>query len=468
MRRRNTLATAIALLFAGTSCAAFAQAAPSDSGTSSPLWQLAVPTDPGTPNGPATLPLFNWATGLGYEHTDNINRSSVNRTSQDILQPTFNFTYTQQGSTVQAQAAGVIQYVDYLQNYFGNEFRGQLSGTMNWTISPQRLNFSIQDYSSVEPVSIRASNAPSNQQQVNVFVAGPTLSFRMGDALRGEADLRYVNTTASKTKDFNSQRGLGAFRAIRDLSPTDTLAFNAEAVHVDFSNINPTTNLSRYDQYNAYLRYQSHLQRIDLDVALGGSHSDFGQSTASHSGVLVRAGLGWRISPRSTLQANVSDQFADSTTSLIQAPALGNASVTDLSIQVGRTAISPTVYRDRGVNLSYSYQGSRFGFIVTPYYTRLRQLNGNDLSRNGYGAIANATYAVSPLMTLGVTVGSQSTQYVSDHSRDRDSSYTVDLTRQFTPHWSWRVAVNRASRNSTRPGFNYYEDQVFVILYYSR
>jgi hypothetical protein len=462
MRRSNKLAIAIALALLGPTGWAFAQSTPPPANAAS--------TNDNTvdTSGPATLPILDWAVGLGYEHTDNINRTSVDPTSQDILQPTFNFAYTQQGSKVQAQVTGVIQYVDYLQSFYGNEFRGQLSGTLNWVIAPQRLNFAVQDYSSVEPVSIRASNAPSNQQQVNVFVAGPTLSFRMGSALRGEADLRYVNTTASKTKDFNSQRELGAFRAIRDLNPTDTLSLNAEAVHVDFSNVDPLVNPNRYNQYNGYFRYQSHLNRLDLDFSLGGSRTTFSQGLGEHSGALVRAGISWRMSPRNTLQVNASDQLADSTANLIETPSLTAPDVTALSVQVGRTAISPVVYRDQSLNLGYAFQGPRLGFTLTPFYARLRQLNGDDLSRNGYGAIAGVTYLLRPLMTLGFTVADQTTEYLSDHSRDRDTSYSVNLARQLTQHWSWSVALNHQDRNSTRPGFDYHENQVFLILYYRR
>jgi hypothetical protein len=462
MRRSNKLAIAIALALTGPTGWVCAQSAPPPANAPS------TSGDTVDTSGPATLPILDWAVGLGYEHTDNINRTSIDPTSQDILQPTINFAYTQRGSTLQAQATGVIQYVDYLQNFYGNEFRGQLSGTLNWIIAPHRLNFELQDYSSVEPVSIRAANAPSNQQQVNVFVAGPTLSFRMGSALRGEADLRYVNTTASKTKDFNSQRGLGAFRAIRDLSPTDTLSFNAEAVHVDFSNVDPLVNPNRYNQYNGYLRYQSNLRRVDLYFSLGGSRTTFSQGLGTHSGALVRAGVSWRMSPRNLLQVNASDQLADSTANLIEAPSLTAPDVTALSVQVGRTAISPVVYRDQSLDLSYGFQGPRLGFTLTPFYVRLRQLNGNDLSRNGYGTIAGISYLLRPLMTLGFTAEEQTTKYTSDHSRDRDTSYTVNLARQFTQHWSWSVALNHQDRNSTRPGFDYHENQVFLILFYRR
>ena len=462
MRGTSSLAAAIVLALAGTSSFAWAQ-------TAVPASQQPEATDPNAP--PAqSPPLFDYAVGLGVGHTDNLNRSATGAVGQSILEPTFNFTFNQQGSTLQTQVVGLLQYTDYLGGYFGNEFRGQLTGQMNWVVSPQRLNFVVQDYSSVEPVNTRLGNTPANQQQVNVFATGPTLSFRLGgdSGWQGQADLRYINTTASKTKDFNSERGMGALRLIHDLSPTNHLSINLEGVNVNFDNANPLAAATRYDQYNVYARYQSTLARTDLDFALGGSEVDFSQGQPSHSGLLARASIAWRVDARNTLQVSGVDQLADATANLIQPPDLTSVQLTSPSVLVGRTVISPAVFRDRNVSLGYAYRGDRFGFTVSPYYTQLRELNGGTLSRNGYGAVVGATYLFTPLTTLGVSVGDQTTEYISDNSRDRDRTAVIDLSRELTPHWSWSVAFRHDHRNSTRPGFGYTENEVFVFVYYRR
>jgi len=461
MRGTSSLAAAIVLALAGTS-AALAQAAP----------QLVPQSEPADPFAPPALspPLFDYAVGIGIGHTDNLNRSATDAVGQSILEPSFNFTFNQQGSTLQTQVVGLLQYTDYLGGYFGNEFRGQLTGQMNWVISPQRLNFVLQDYSSIEPVNTRYGNTPANQQQVNVFAAGPTLSFRLGgdSGWQGQADLRYINTTASKTKDFNSDRGMGALRVTRDLSLTNHLSFNLEGVDVSFNDANPLAGTTRYDQYNAYARYQSNLARTDLDFALGGSRVDFSQDQPGHSGLLARASISWRADARNTLQASGVDQLADATANLVQPPDLASAQLTSPTVLVGRTVISPAVFRERNVSIGYGYRGDRFDFTLSPYYGQLRQLNGGDLSRNGYGVIAGISYLLTPLITLGVSVGNQTTEYTSDGSHDRDRTADVNLSKQLTPHWSWSVAFRHDQRHSTRPGFGYTENEVFAFLYYRR
>lgn len=461
MRGTSSLAAAIVLALSGMSVA-LAQAQ-----TTQPPQTESV--DPFAPPEQAP-PLFDYAVGLGIGHTDNLNRSATGAVGQSILEPSFNFTFNQQGSTLQTQVVGLLKYTDYLGGYFGNEFRGQLTGQMNWVVSPQRLNIVVQDYSSVEPVNTRFGNTPANQQQVNVFATGPTLSFRLGgdSGWRGQADLRYINTTASKTKEFNSQRGMAALRLFHDLNATDRLSFNLEGLNVDFNNANSPSAATRYDQYNAYARYQSRLARIDLDFALGGSRVDFSQGEPGHSGALARATVAWRMDARNTLQINGVDQLADATANLMQPPDLANTQLTSPTVLVGRTVISPAVFRDRNVSLGYAYRGDRFGFTVSPYYTQLRELNGSDLSRNGYGTIVGATYLFTPLLSLGVNIGDETTEYTSDHSRDRDRIAAIDLSKQLTPHWSWSITFRHDQRHSSRPGFGYTENEVFAFLYYRR
>lgn len=458
MRTTRPLAVAIALVLAGASGALLAQTyqPPQDVVAQAPV--------------PEAAPLFDFALGLGAQHTDNLTRSDSNEISQNILQPTFNFLVNHQGTTLQAQVVGVAQYNDYIEGYFGNEFRGQLTGLLNWTLSPQRLNYVLQDYSSVEPVSTRAGNSPSNLQQVNVFVTGPTLTFQLGGSStwRGEADLRYINTTASKTHDFDSQRGVGALRILHNLNATDTASLNAEEQHVAFDNVDPLTGIERYDEQSVFGRYESHLARVDIDLSLGASQVSFPRGRPGHSGPLARGSIGWHLDARNTIQITGTNQLADSSTNLVQPPNLAANQLTDPTLAVGRTVISSAVFRQRNLSVGYAYAGPRLGITLSPYYTQLRELDASGLSRNGYGVVAGASWLFNPLTTLTLSAGNQTTEYLSDHSRDRDRTIAATLSRQLTPNWSWSVIASQDNRHSTRPGFGYTENEILAFVYYRR
>src|SRR5262245_35036514 len=101
------------------------------------------------------VPSFAGAVQLDYlvemaiEHNDNVNLSENDPVSEDILEPIVGFAISEDGSTVQANATGAVQYRDYLGGEFSDEFRGQLSGHLNWTMVPKRLNLTVEDYLTV-------------------------------------------------------------------------------------------------------------------------------------------------------------------------------------------------------------------------------------------------------------------------------------------------------------------------------
>ena len=111
---------------------------------------------------------------------------------------------------------GTVEYLDYSNKNFDSQLLGTLSAQANWSVIPQRLDFSIEDDAGVQPVDTLASNSPNNEQQTNVLSLGPILHFQFNGSTRGQAELKYLNSYASKVDDFDSSRGLGAFRVIRD------------------------------------------------------------------------------------------------------------------------------------------------------------------------------------------------------------------------------------------------------------
>ena len=169
---------------------------------------------------------YGWRVGVG--HSDNIGLTETDPISQNMLIPGFDFSYQQEGSTFQADVVGNLEYRDYLAHAFDNQTLAQLAGQANWTVLPERLDFTVRDVASVQPLSTFSSNAPDNQQQTNVLTLGPVLKLRIGDAMRGQVELHYINSYASKVDDFNSSRGVLAGRLFRDLSPTDVLSLNVE------------------------------------------------------------------------------------------------------------------------------------------------------------------------------------------------------------------------------------------------
>jgi len=405
---------------------------------------------------------------LGLERNDNVNLSEDDPESATILRPMLGFNLQQQGSTVQANASGVVEYRDYTGGEFSNEFRGQLAGHLNWTMMPERLNLTIEDYVSVQPIDPLAQDTPNNQQQTNVFAIGPTLNFRLGPTVRGQAELRYVDSHAQETEEFNTQRLNGALRAIKDLSSTSTISANLVDERVDFTQSDAGPDYSRY---SAFGRYTRNWTKLDLTADLGYSWIDYsGNTVDNRQDPLGRAKLDWRASERSTFSGDVAYQFSDAASDMMD---IVIGSTIPTSIATGDATTTSQPYLEKRVTLGYAYRGERFGFNVTPYYRKLDYGTADidveaGLDQTGKGATAGFSYLLRPLISTGLTATGENLNYDEITREDKTWTVTAFLRQQWTRNWSWRAELTHYKRDSTAAGQSSDQNVAYLAITYTR
>jgi hypothetical protein len=427
---------------------------------------------------------LNYTLYGGIEHSNNIALSSDNPVSENVLTPGGTFQFTQMGSTFQANVVGTVEYRKYLQNHFDSQLQTQLAGQGNWTIAQDRLDFSVEDYAGVQPVDQLASDSPDNQQQTNVLVAGPTLRMRFGEAARGQFELRYINSYASKVDEFNSSRGMAAFRVFRDLSPTDTVSANVEFQRVDFDNQPEDAN---YDRKEAFLRYTSTLSHFDADILAGGSRLEF-DSGKTVSAPLVRMRIGWDPTPRNSLTLTGAYQYADAAQDIITTPgAFGAGISTDrvepidpfagtgglgsgngTGIGTGSSVIGADVYKERRLDATWNWRGDRLTLTVSPAYSKLRYINDTTFDQNDRGLSLGVGYRLRPTLTLSAFVTGDKLTYESIDRKDTTVRMGLNLTRQWNRHWSGQVSVARERRTSNAVGQDYNATTFFIGVVYRR
>ena len=418
----------------------------------------------------------------GIEHSNNINLSATNPISENVLTPGLNFSLAQQGASFQANAVGSVEYRDYLGGHFNNQTQAQLAGQANWTLLPQRLDFTVKDYASIQPIDSLVSNAPNNQQQTNVLLVGPTLRFRLGDTLKGQGELRYIDSHAQKTKSFNSQRGQAALRLIKDLNPTDQLSVNLETQRINFASNAGSPNYSRDELFG---RYVSRLARFDLDAIVGWSKLDFDRTaTQAISSPLVRVSVTWRPSERNTLSIMAARQYSDAAQGMLQQSGRttgdigGGMGVAGMgsgggggggsSTNTGSAVVNSQVYLERRLELTYSLQTERLLLWVSPTYHKLSYSNDPTFNQTGRGGRAGLQYQLRPLLALSASAGYETATYQTLDRRDKSFDYDVSLTRQWTSHWSTRFSFLRQQRNSNIPNQGFRENQIYFGVAFKR
>ncbi len=401
----------------------------------------------------------------GIQHNDNITLSATDPVSQNVLIPGLNFDFTQQGSTVQANVAGNLEYRYYPGNRFDNQTLAELSGLANWTLAPQHLDFTVQDSAGVQPVDALASNAPDNQQQTNVLAIGPTLHFRLGGTARGQFELRYIDSYAQKTKQFNSRRGQAALRMFKDIGPTSQLSANLQSQRITFRNGGTGSD---YNRNEAFVRYVDKLSRFDIDVAAGWSRMDFDEAgMRPKSSPLARVTLDWRPTDRSTFSVAGSRQYSDAARDLLQQP--GQLSTgTGAGINTGDAVITSQVYLSRSLQVVYALRTERLTLTFTPTYRKLSYVGVDTFDQTGRGAYVGLDYRLRPLLTLGLFANGEKLAYDSMDRDDKTISYGTSLTGQWTPHWSWRASVFHQRRDSTVATQKFHGNEIYLGVVFRR
>ena len=430
-----------------------------------PLLTLALPTA-------ASAVQLDYLVELGIEHNDNVNLSENDARSDNIIEPMLGFNLKQEGSTIQASANGIVQYRDYLGGEFSNEFRGQLASHLNWTAVPDRLNLTVEDYLGVQPINQLQPNTPSNQQQTNVFAIGPTLNFRFGPTVRGEAELRYIDSYAEETSEFNTNRVTGALRAIKDLDPTSTISANVGDERVDFKESDAGPDYSRYSVFGRYTRNWT---KVDLIADLGYSWLRYSGGTIDdRDSPLGRAKLAWRYSERSTFGLDFAYQFSDAASGMMTGADIPNIPT---NIATGDATTTSQAYLERRLGLSYAYTDPRLTFTVAPYYRKLgyssnvtdvTPLGVAGINQTGKGATAGLTYLLRPLLSIGLTANGENLRYDEIAREDKTWTVTAFLRQQWTRNWSWRVELTHYKRDSTTPGQSYDQNVAYFAVTYTR
>lgn len=439
-------------------------------GSTTALAQDAPPAPPPGPPASGEAPgRFEYSAGLDVEHDTNINLSQSNPVSQDVLSPMFAFTYSEQGSVLEAHAAGHVAYRDYLGGAFSDEFTGTASGVFDWHILPNRLDWMLEDYVGYQPVNVLANNTPNNQQQTNVFVTGPTLRAHFTDELRGQFDLRYANSYAEQTRDFNGDRLGGVARLIDLLGSADTLTGNLGFQSVRYDNTPDTNDYDRTDAYGSYVRTGPH-SRLEAD--LGYTWLNFGGNAEDHSGIFLRATGRYDFSESTSGTLALSRTFSDAVQFLQVDPSQVGQVV--IGSGLNGALVSPSVYQEDRIAGSIDQTGETYTISFAPYWYRddylnpQDQINDSGLNLRAYGFYATYSYRIQADLTLGAFIGTERRSYTDFDRNDKDYDYGLTLGWQMAQHWAWRVALSREIQSTNAPNLSYNGNILLVGLTYSR
>lgn len=399
----------------------------------------------------------------GVEDNSNIALSHLDPISQRYFRAGLGFVVTEDVSALQVNLSGRAEYRNYRTDLFDDTLDGTLAGRVNWTAIPDRLFFSLDDSLSVQPVDALAPNAPGNRQQVNVVSLGPSLLFNWTPVWRGRAELRYINSNAEISDEFNSEHVALALSAARNLTETSTLSLLTQARQVDVDNDIAARDYHRYD---LFARYARNLSRFSLAIDTGYSWVDYRQG-AGRSDPLLRANLSWNMTARSTLSAMASSQFSDTASDALRSLSMATSGAVPDSVLTGDAIINASPYVVRNTELGYEYTATRTRFSAGGFAQKRDYADSNEFDQKGHGAYLDTEWTLRPALTFGIHVARDTLKYTSMSREDKTLRAGANLRYQLARHWRTGLSFDRYERDSTDSGQSVAQNIVYLSISYS-
>lgn len=412
---------------------------------------------------------LDYSLGMGYQHSDNINLSEIDPVSENVLIPNAEFSLSESGSTLRADIAGSFEYLYYTGGAFANELRTNLDADVDWTIVPERLNWAFSDHLGMEPINLRDPATPGNMQRTNVFTTGPTLRFTLAPTVRGRADLRYVDSYAENSRDFDSGRVSAAFRTEWERSTTQQFSAGVEVQDVDFDHDDLAED---YKRRSAYVGYTHRLTDLNLNVIAGYAWLDYARGHEA-SAPFLRTSLYWTITPSNRVRVAGAWEYSDAASYLAEgAGGPDDEEPGGGRVRIGGAMVSPDVYRENRVEASFVHESARLLLTASAYTGKFRYENTlaeYTQDRDERGGFLDVGYRARPQVVVGSLLSTTRRTYVDTGERDTTKMYGVYVAHTLSRHWSWRVDLShleRESRTGTTPTYD--ENQVFLRLTYRR
>jgi hypothetical protein len=402
---------------------------------------------------------LDYAIDAGVERDDNVTLTDVDPIKQDIGRVGLGFTAEQASSAVRAAVVGRVDHRRY-EDIYDNVTDSMLEGRLEWEVLPDRLALVVEDSYGVQTINRFSPDAPDNRQQVNVLSLGPTLLFRPGN-MQGVAELRYINSDAEVTRDFNSNRLLGAVRLVQELSPTSTLGWNAQIQRVDFDDDNFARD---HDRIELFASYGRDYRRFDLQLDAGYALLDYDDGE-DRSRPLVRAELGWNPTTRSRFYLNLAEQFSDAATSSLDA--IDTTGGVPTSVITGDRTLTASAFEQRSAMAGYEFQGSRLAYSLHGQTMNLDYVDADDSNERIRTVGASARYLLRPTLTLSASATVDRNRYAAPANRtETNRLYALALEKRWSRHWSTALSYTRYERTSTLGTGEFGQNLLYLSMIY--
>lgn len=409
---------------------------------------------------------LDYRLGLRIEHSDNITRVAEAAVTDTVLAPNLAFSLSSEGERLSLRATGDAEYLSYRDDSFASELNLRAGLQGNLRLLPERLSWAFEDYVGRQPIDAFAVDRPDNQQRTNVFATGPTLSLRPSPTSRVLAELRYLDSWAEETAEFNSERLSFALRALWQRSATSSLSAHAETSDAEFERGGGV--LDGFRRNDAYVRYDRRGAAIEWSADVGGSRIDF-DGGGDDSAALLRLRYAQALTDSSRLELRAQRQFSDAVADL----AFSAPRIEDFDLPIGLPGLrggflSPEPFLETGASLGFSRRSPRLFLRAEAYAREQDYLLGPELDQDGRGLRLALSRPLRSALALGAYASLDRRGYDALDRVDRETSLGLQLDWRILANLDLSLGLLRARRDSSAAGQDFTDNRVLLGLVYRR
>ena len=394
---------------------------------------------------------------VGVIESDNIERLPSGGTSATIAVEELGFDWHDKRPWLDADIDADVSHLDYFPQTYGDQFIGNLLGTVKIKLAPDFLSWDIADNFGQVPVDPLAPITPGNQEHINYFSTGPALSLPLGQATQLDVTGQYGRVTYQQTP-LDSTILTGGVGLLHDLSTTSSISINArdESNRFDNDQLNPD-----YDRQEVFARFDTKGSRTTLGVDVG--YGRLHLPGASDGIPLARLDLSRRVSASSTIGVALGHDYSDGADSFRLVQGVGGA---NLNTQPILADAAPFV--SNYGTLAWNFQRVRTTLGLSASYFRDRYQTDSTLNNERTMADAIAGRQITPTVQLALTEYLVRWHFDTEDQSATTTDTALQLTWRVGSRLSVLVAYYLAKGSSNIPGFQYTENRVWLAIRYGR
>ena len=393
---------------------------------------------------------------LGAEHSDN-----VLRTPGDEQEETIGFAGLTLGVEVDrqrldAEADGTFEFRKYLDDTFGDDWRGGLDGLLSLSLIPERFIWFAQDNFGQIAENRVAVETPANQQNFNYFTTGPDITVPLGARTAVQLSGRWSDTYFEESIE-GSESIDGSVGLVRTLSESTTVSLNGSTSKIEFdeADLFPDSEI------------QEGFLRLALDTTRTTFEGDVGYSKTSRdelesSGVVVRLNLTRSLTSRSSITLSAGSDF-DSTGGAfrVEQDATG--------VQAGNENIiaSGDVFRNTYAYLIFETRQARINIGATLHGGRERHQVEKLLDRDIVGAELSVGRQFTSRFGFELSAAYSKDEFVNEGFSFDEWQAGLDLNWQLNHAWSVELRAEHYAGSGEGITRDYDENRAALTLTYS-